>query len=65
MKPKPTFEQATAVRMFEGILRFARTGSGDQPSDSGSEITVLCSLSKTTPCASSASATAPKPTAEK
>jgi mRNA-degrading endonuclease RelE of RelBE toxin-antitoxin system len=31
MKPRPTFavDQATAMRLFEGILRFARTGSGD------------------------------------
>lgn len=66
-------DQATAMRLFEGILRFARTGSGDVnalhgdftgASGSGSVITVSCLLSKTMLCGSLASVIAPEPTAE-
>jgi hypothetical protein len=66
-------DRSTAMRLFEGTLHFARTGSGDVnalhgdmagASVSAWATTASCSHSNGTSCASSASAIALRPTAE-
>jgi len=66
-------DRPTAMRLFDGTLHFARTGSGDvnalpaiwrAPSVSAWVTTASCSRSNGTLCESSASAIAPRLTAE-
>jgi hypothetical protein len=66
-------DQPIAMRLYEGILRFARTGSGDVNALHGDmagafryglATTASCSHCRMTPCASSASGIAAKRIAE-
>jgi len=60
-------DRPNAMRIFDGILHYARTGGGDvaplHGEMAGSFRLRLGSASKRAPCASTASATAPTPTA--